>query len=108
MKKCHLLLATVMPIVILGSACDSFASKEALLDKAANFVIAKYQNASCEEVAQMQPQSDPNAQSEEGLDTAAQAKAMEILQNNPELREEFINRVAGPIANRMFECDLIP
>jgi hypothetical protein len=34
--------------------------------------------------------------------------ALEILQNNPQMRTEFINRVAGPIANKLFECGMIP
>jgi len=46
--------------------------------------------------------------SDEGSQAEMQKKAIALLQKNPELREEFINRVAGPIANRMFECDLIP
>ena len=30
------------------------------------------------------------------------------LRNDPALRTEFINRVAAPIANKMFECGMIP
>ena len=104
MKKSPLVLAILSAIAL--SACGQ--SKEALLDTAANFVIEKYQNASCEEVADMQPKSAEEAKADGSPDAKLQAKAIELLQNNPELREEFINRVAGPIANRMFDCDLIP
>jgi len=31
-----------------------------------------------------------------------------MLQNNPQMRAEFINKVAAPIANKMFECGMIP
>ncbi|NET59613.1 MAG: hypothetical protein F6K47_26730 [Symploca sp. SIO2E6] len=95
-------------MAIVVTACSGFASKEALLDAAANLVITKYQNASCEEVAQMQPQSDKSSPAEGESEKALQEKAIAMLQKNPQLREEFINRVAGPIANRMFECKLIP
>ncbi len=105
MKKSTLFWVAASAISV--SACGNL-SKEALLDTAANFVIDKYQNASCEEVADMQPKSAEDAEADGGPDAKLQAKAIELLQNNPQLREEFINRVAGPIANRMFDCDLIP
>lgn len=108
MKKYHLSLAGLVPITMLLSACSGTVTEEALLDGAANLVIQKYQNASCEEVAQMQPDSGEDAQAKEGPEAAVQEKAMEMLKNNPEMREKFINRVAGPIANKMFECNLVP
>ena len=33
---------------------------------------------------------------------------MRLLHEDPQMRQEFINRVAGPIANKLFECGLIP
>jgi hypothetical protein len=33
---------------------------------------------------------------------------LQILRSNPQLRTEFINKVAAPIANKMFECGMIP
>ena len=111
MKKSHLLfLGALTSLAMVVTSCESFAPKEALLDTAANFVIEKYQKASCEEVAQMQPQSQsaPGSQTDAGKKGELPAKALELLQKNPEIRQEFINRVAGPIANKMFECNLIP
>jgi hypothetical protein len=35
-------------------------------------------------------------------------KAIEMLRKDPQMRTEFLNRVAGPIANKMFECGMIP
>jgi hypothetical protein len=29
------------------------------------------------------------------------------LRSDPQMRAEFINRVAAPIANKMFECGLL-
>lgn len=110
MKKPHLLfLGALTSMAIVVSSCAN-TPKEALLDIAANLAIEKYQKASCEEVAQMQPQSQsaPASQTKAGKQADLEAKAMEMLQKNPEMREQFINRVAGPIANKMFECNLIP
>jgi hypothetical protein len=35
-------------------------------------------------------------------------RALEILHNDPQMRTEFLNRVAAPIANKLFECGMIP
>jgi len=108
MKKSYVFVAGLIPIAMLLSGCGETLSQEALLDAAANLVINKYENADCEEVAQMQPQSGENAEAQSGPEAAVQEQAMEMLKNNPEMREKFINRVAGPIANKMFECNLVP
>ncbi|MCU0545209.1 MAG: hypothetical protein MUE44_24055 [Oscillatoriaceae cyanobacterium Prado104] len=79
-----------------------------LLDAASKLAIEKYQNASCEELSQMKPKSDKNSAANSSPEAIAQAKAVEFLRNNPEIRKEFINRVAPPIANKMFECNIIP
>jgi hypothetical protein len=31
-----------------------------------------------------------------------------LLQSDPQMRTAFINQVAAPIANKMFECGMIP
>lgn len=79
-----------------------------LLDIAANLVINKYQNTSCEELAKMKPQSHQGSQTAGTPEAAIQAKAIEMLRNNPEMRKKLINRVAPPIANKMFDCKVIP
>jgi hypothetical protein len=35
-------------------------------------------------------------------------EALQKLRNKPAMRLAFINRVAAPIANKMFECGMIP
>ena len=35
-------------------------------------------------------------------------KAIQVLRNDPQMRNAFINRIAAPIANKMFECGMIP
>jgi hypothetical protein len=35
-------------------------------------------------------------------------KAVEFLHNDAQMRAAFINKVAAPIANKLFECGLIP
>ena len=36
------------------------------------------------------------------------AKAFEQLHKDPEMRKAFIDKVAAPIVNKMFDCGMIP
>jgi len=74
------------------------AQQRPVLDKIANKVIQKYQQSSCEELAKQK--SEPK--------TPQEQKAVELLRHDPQVRAEFLNKVAAPIANKMFECGLIP
>jgi len=81
---------------------------EALLEAISNLVIQKYEAADCEELSAMQSPSDKGSQAGGGQDAAMQEKAIALLKQNPEIREKFLNRVAPPIANKMFDCNVIP
>jgi hypothetical protein len=35
-------------------------------------------------------------------------EAVQALRNDPQMRAVFIDKVAAPIANKMFECGLLP
>jgi len=78
------------------------AAQHPVLDKIANKVIQKYQQSSCEQLWQQKSQKQnqpPSSQEQE---------ALKILHSDPQLRAEFINRVAAPVVNKMFECGMIP
>jgi hypothetical protein len=40
--------------------------------------------------------------------SAEEERVVNILRSDPQMRQEFINKVAAPIANKMFECGMIP
>ena len=92
----------------LPSEKAALPDPEALLDIVSNFVIKKYQSTSCQELAKMKPQANRSSSTSGTPEAVLQAKAVEMLRQNPEMRKKFINRVAGPIANKMFECKFIP
>lgn len=69
-----------------------------ILDRIAQKVIQKYQQASCEELWKKRGQ--PPSEREQ--------RAISFMRNNPDMRTYFINQVAGPIANKMFDCGMIP
>jgi hypothetical protein len=71
-----------------------------IMDKVANKVIMKYQQSSCQDLKQKKAQDAPPS--------AEEIKVVEFLHKNPEMRAAFINKVAAPIANKLFECGMIP
>jgi len=78
------------------------AQQYPIMDKLADKVVQKYQSSSCQDL--MQKKSQPQT----GKREMVEEKAMEMLRKDPQMRTEFLNRVAGPIANKMFECGMIP
>ena len=77
-------------------------SQEPILDQVTGLVIAHYQTSSCETLAleRSQPPSGQRAEMKQ--------RAIEVLRDDPQLRRQFLDRVAAPVANKLFECDLIP
>ncbi len=71
-----------------------------ILDQVATKVIQKYQNSTCQQLWMEKEQKAPP--------TPQQQKAIQFLKNDPQMRTLFINKVAAPIANKMFECGMIP
>jgi len=69
-----------------------------ILDQVAQHVIEKYQSSSCAELASKRGQPP----------SPMEQRAVQLMRNDPSLRAAFIDRVAAPIANKLFECHLIP
>jgi hypothetical protein len=69
-----------------------------IMDRVADKVIQKYQNSTCEQLWQEKGQSKPPMEQE----------LVQMLQGDPQMRAAFLNKVAAPIANKMFECGMIP
>jgi hypothetical protein len=87
-----------LPILLLAGVASAQYGQYPLLDKAADKVIQKYQYSSCEQL--WQERGQPKSQREQ--------EAVNFLRSDPQMRAMFINRVAAPIANKMFECGMIP
>ena len=88
--------ATVGMSVVLATGI--VLGQGSLLEIVANKVIDKYQSATCEQLWQRkdQPKSDE------------EQRFVRFLRNDPQVRTAFLNLVAAPIANRMFECGMLP
>jgi hypothetical protein len=82
----------------LARAQESYPIMEMVAQK----IIQKYQTSSCQQLAQQKsrPPTGQKAQMEQ--------RAIQLLRNDPQMRTEFINRVAPTIANKLFECGMVP
>jgi hypothetical protein len=94
-------LLVCVPVLLhvgLARAQESFP----IMEKVAQKVIEKYQTSSCQQLAQQksQPPTGQKAQMEQ--------RAIQLLRDDPQMRTAFLNRVAAPIANKLFECGMIP
>jgi hypothetical protein len=88
---------TLIAVLVLfaGFAC---AQDYPILNMVADRVIEKYRSASCEQV--WQDKEKPKGEMEKNL--------IQMLKENPQMRQVFIDKVAATVANKMFECGLVP
>jgi hypothetical protein len=73
--------------------------KNRVVDDVANQMVAQIQNDSCPEFAAMLK----NAKGQGGSGSASG-----MMKKDPALRERFVNKVAGPLLNKMIDCDMLP
>lgn len=100
-RRSHLFVPVLL-LVLLYAGIASAQESYPIMDKVAQKVIQKYQSSSCEELA-MQKSHPPTGQKAQ-----MEQRVIELLHNDPQLRQAFIDRVAAPIANKLFECGMIP
>ena len=105
-KSSNIFIACLALLVVLS--VDAYAKKAQargpqqypVLDAAAEKLIQKYQTSTCEQLWEKKSQKAPPSPGEQ--------RVIQLLHTDAQMRAEFINRVAAPIANKMFECGLIP
>jgi len=95
-------LASLFTLAIALFVAAVNAQQYPIMDKIADKVIQKYQQSTCEQLWQERAQKGkaPKPQMEQ--------QALDVLKSDPQMRSAFINKVAAPIANKMFECGMIP
>jgi len=96
------LLTVVMSAIPLLRTGEANASPQQypIMDGIANKIILKYQQSTCEQLWIKKSQKAPP--------TLEEQKLVVFLRNDPQMRAAFINKVAPPIANKMFDCGMIP
>ena len=98
MRKCSWMFVSITTMVGAGVVYAQYP----IMDMMANKVIQKYQTATCEQLWQERAQGNgkPKPQMEQD--------AIQMLRQDPQMRQAFFNQVAAPIVNKMFECGMIP
>jgi hypothetical protein len=97
MRKSSIFIVIAFAFVLLSFGITS-AEDYPIMDMVANNVIQKYQNATCEQL--WKQKSEPKSPREQEI--------IQLLKSDPQMRTAFIDKVAAPIVNKMFECGMIP
>jgi hypothetical protein len=97
MKKSSIFIVIAFAFVLLSFGVSG-AEDYPIMDMIANKVIQKYQTSNCEQL--WEQKSKPKSPKEQEF--------IQILRADPQMRTAFINKVAAPIVNKMFECGMIP
>ena len=109
MKRYYPLMVAValVSLLFLGIALLRPSQAKALppqqypiMDRVADKIIQKYQTSTCEQLWMKKSEKTPP--------TPEEQKAIAFLKSDPQMRAAFINKVAPPIANKMFDCGMIP
>jgi hypothetical protein len=74
------------------------AAQGVLVDAAADKVIKKFEAATCD---QLKAQKNEPPSEKEKI-------ALDLLRDDPKARVAFIDKIAAPVLNKMFECSIIP
>ena len=109
MKRCYPLVAVLALVSLLFLGITLLRASEAkgeppqqypIMDKVADKIIQKYQTSTCEQLWLKKSEKAPP--------TPEEQKAITFLKSDPQMRAAFINKIAAPIANKMFECGMVP
>ena len=96
-------MSLVVFSICAAAACSAVGEAQTtaqypILDTVTNKVILKYQQSTCEQL--WQKKSEPPSEEQQRL--------VSLLRSDPQMRTAFISKVAAPIANKMFDCGLLP
>ena len=95
MRKRVYLFAALLPAVLFAKVAA--AQEYPLMNMIADRVIQKYQHATCQQLWQRK-----------GKKTDEEKNLIQLLHDDPQMRTAFINKVAAPVVNKMFECGMVP
>ena len=98
MSKPILLFAATGALIAAGVAYAQFP----IMDKVADKVFQKYQTSTCEQLWQEKAQGQGQSKPE------AEQRAVQMLKQDPQMRQAFFAKISAPIVNKMFECGMIP
>jgi len=93
MKRIYLAAVMLVPLWVSAGGAQEYP----LMNMIADRVIQKYQQATCEQLWK-----------KKGHKTDEEKNLIQLLRDDPQMRHAFIDKVAAPIANKMFDCGMLP
>jgi uncharacterized protein HemY len=104
-KEVEFMRTRLVSLLVLALALFAAAATEGqqypIMVKIAGKLIQKYQQSTCEQLWQEKTQKA-------SVKPQTEQQATEILRNDPQMRTAFVNKIAAPIANKMFDFGMIP
>jgi hypothetical protein len=91
-------ISVVVFVSVMVVVAGGVAAQGMVVDAAADRVIAKYQAASCDQL-KAQKREPPSEKEKLALD---------LLREDSKARVAFVAKIAAPVLNKMFECNMIP
>lgn len=102
-KRYHVgMLVPALLLVAGAPLAQQGQSPYPLADMLAQKIIDKYTNSTCVQIAEQKSEKAT------GEKAAMEQRVIQALKNDPQMRQYFINKIAAPIANKLFECGMIP
>ena len=103
MSKRSYVLALI-PVLLLVAAEPQAQQEQQypIMDRFAQKIVDKYTNSTCVQIAEMKSEKP------QGEEAQMKERVIAMLKSDPQMRAAFINKVAAPIANKLFECGMIP
>jgi hypothetical protein len=98
MRKISLAVAASLALCATSASAQQYP----IMNKIADKVIAKYQNATCEQLWQEKQAGQGQPKSPE------EQKVIAALKNDPQMAQAFFDKISGPIVSKMFQCGMIP
>jgi hypothetical protein len=102
MVKRPYVLILVLALFVCVAQAQAPPAQYPIMDAIAQRLIDKYNNSTCVQLAVAKSEKPT------GEKAAMEARAIAAMKADPQMRAAFINKVAAPIANKMFECGMIP
>ena len=97
---------SILILVLAVFACVAQAqappAQYPIMDALCQKIIDKYNNSTCVQLATSKSEKPT------GEKAAMEQRVVAMLKADPQMRAAFLNKVAAPIANKMFECGMIP
>lgn len=90
-------------VAVAAIGCSTLSMAQyPIMDQLAGRLVEKYQNSTCEQLRAQKALKHSESK------RPMELRVLQMMRSDPQMRAAFIDKVAAPIANKMFECGMIP